>query len=241
LTDLSELRLFATRPHRCSYLPEQEATTVFVDPDAKMSGATFSRLSQLGFRRSGSHVYRPKCESCDACIPLRIPVELFVASRRQKRCLKINADLEISFKDSIDNDEYFQLYKKYIETRHADGDMHPPTRDQYLDFLTSEWGITRFVEFRHQQRLIMISVIDELNNGVSAIYAFFDPELRKRSLGVFNILYLIMWAQELALPYVYLGYWIKTCQKMSYKADYRPCQIFVNNQWGTIEDSKSSI
>ncbi len=241
MTDLAQLKLFATRPHQCSYLPQEEATTVFVDPDAEMNGAVFSQLSEFGFRRSGPHVYRPRCQSCHACIPIRIPVASFVASRSQKRCLRNNRDLTIEFVDAIDDDEHYLLYRRYIERRHADGDMYPPSINQYLDFLTSEWGITRYAEFRVGERLILVSVIDELESGASAIYAFFDPDEAKRSLGVFNVLSLIQWAREQGLPFVYLGYWIKNCQKMNYKVDYRPFQLLIDNCWVTVKDFNSDL
>lgn len=236
MTDLSTIKFFATKPHACSYLPDEQATTVFVDPHLKMDGDTYSQLSEFGFRRSGEHVYRPRCELCQACVPIRLPVEGFTPSRSQKRCLKRNGDLTMNLVDSIDTDEHYGLYERYINQRHQDGDMYPARRDQYRDFLTSEWGITRYLEFRQKDKLVAVSVTDLLSNGVSAIYAFFDPEQPKRSFGVFNIVFLTQWAKSQGLPYVYLGYWIRNCQKMAYKVDYKPFQVLVNNHWITIAD-----
>ena len=236
MTDLSTIKFFATKPHTCSYLPEEQATTVFVDPHYEMDGDTYSQLSEFGFRRSGEHVYRPRCEMCQACVPIRIPVDSFEPSRSQKRSLKRNSDLVMNVVDNIDTDEHYALYEKYINARHQDGDMYPARRDQYLDFLTSEWGITRFLEFRRNDQLIAVSVTDVLSNGVSAIYAFFDPDQPKRSLGVFNIVFLTQWAKAHGLPYVYLGYWIRHCQKMAYKVAYKPFQVLVNNHWVTVAD-----
>jgi arginyl-tRNA--protein-N-Asp/Glu arginylyltransferase len=241
LTDLSNIKLYATKPHACSYLDDHEATTIFVDPEFGMTGEIYSELSEFGFRRSGSHVYRPKCQSCQACIPIRIPVGTFKPTRAQKRCLKRNSDLAIESLDSIDTDEHYTLYERYIAARHTDGDMYPANRNQYRDFLTSEWGITRYIEYRLQGQLIGVAVADVLESGVSAIYTFFDPELSKRSLGVFNILFHIQWAHELNLPYVYLGYWIKKCQKMNYKVDYRPFQVLIQNSWITVSDFSGQI
>ncbi|WP_086932345.1 arginyltransferase [Agarilytica rhodophyticola] len=239
MTDLSELKLYATKPHPCSYLPGKDATTIFIDPDADMNGDIFSQLSELGFRRSGHHVYRPKCQDCRACVPIRIPVEEFKMSRSQKRCIKANRDVQTLIVDNIDTEEHYQLYANYIEQRHADGDMYPPSVQQYRDFLTSEWGITRYLEFRIENRLIAVSVCDLLDNGISAIYAFFDPNETKRSLGVFNILFQTQWAKELKLPFVYLGYWISKCKKMSYKVEYRPFQVLIENRWVVVKDYKS--
>jgi len=239
LTDLSELKLYATKPHPCSYLENEMATTIFVDPDAEMNKDLFSQLSEFGFRRSGANVYRPRCESCQACIPIRIPVEEFTPSRSQKRCKKRNQDVQIHVSNAIDTDEHYQLYAKYIEQRHADGDMYPPSRQQYSDFLTSEWDITNFIEYRIGERLIGVSVSDSLDGGLSAIYFYYDPDEDKRSLGVFNILSQIALAKEMGLPFVFLGYWIRECQKMRYKVDYHPFQVLIENRWITIKDYKS--
>lgn len=236
MTELAELRLFATRPHRCSYLPDQAATTVFIDPEAPMDGELYSQLSDYGFRRSGSNVYRPKCGSCSACIPIRLPVAQFRPSKSQRRCRNNNSDLQSQLVETIDTDEHYALYEHYISSRHADGDMFPATREQYQGFLTNEWGITRFIEFRKDGRLVAVSVVDQLQHGLSALYAFFDHQDAKRSLGVFNILHQVSWAQQLGLPYVYLGYWIRDCQKMRYKVDYRPFQLFIDNAWITVND-----
>lgn len=236
MAGLSELKLFATYPHTCSYLADKQATTVFVDPDAQIDKQIFSALSDYGFRRSGNHVYRPKCGSCQACIPIRIPVASFHPSRAQKRCSKKNGDLETRVQTSIDTDEHYALYERYLAQRHNDGDMYPPTREQYRDFLSSHWGITRYIELRKDGRLIGVSTVDLLTNGVSAVYFFFDPEEAQRSLGVYNILHLIGWAKELQLPFVYLGYWIRECQKMSYKIAYRPFQIRIDEQWMQVND-----
>ncbi len=234
MTDLSELRFFATHEHDCGYLPEQQARTIFVDPEAEIDAELYSELSDLGFRRSGPHIYRPHCGACKACIPIRLPVSDFAPTRSQKRCLKRNAALKVRKVDKISSPKHYALYERYINLRHADGDMYPPSFEQYTEFLTKEWNVTEFLEFYDGERLVAVSVIDHLQAGISAIYAFFDPDDTKRSLGVF----LIQRAQAMRLPYVYLGYWIKSCQKMRYKVDYRPFQIFVDKQWITVRDYK---
>ncbi|MBU2886425.1 arginyltransferase [Gilvimarinus agarilyticus] len=231
MSDLSTLKLFATAPHPCSYLDGEEATTVFIDPAADVDSALYTELSQLGFRRSGSHLYRPHCAQCQACLSCRIPVRLFRPNRNQRRCLKRNSDLNVSWIDNIDTDEHYQLYEQYINTRHRDGDMYPPTREQYKAFLSSEWGSTQYIEYRLGDKLAGLAVCDRLLDGLSAVYTFFDPELEKRSLGAFVILQQIAKAQELSLPYVYLGYWIKECPKMNYKTQYRPLELLVNKRW----------
>ncbi|MGI1677832.1 MAG: arginyltransferase [Cellvibrionaceae bacterium] len=231
MTSLSHIKLFATHPHECSYLPEKEATTVFIDPEEVIDKELYQQLSAMGFRRSGSHVYRPNCENCNACIPVRIPVSLFLPNRRQKRCMKANADLVIAYVEGGDSEEYYLLYERYISARHKDGDMYPPSREQFSGFLTKEWGITRFVEMRLDEKLIGVMVCDKLDDGLSAVYTYFDPDYPKRSLGVFGILSQIQLAQELNLKYLYLGYWIKESQKMAYKSEYRPLELLVEKRW----------
>lgn len=231
MTDLSTIRLFATHPHRCSYLEGEQATTVFVDPSQHMTGKLYRRLSELGFRRSGGHVYRPQCTNCRACIPARIPVRAFVPNRRQKRCWKRNQDLSINTPTSIDTDEHYELYARYIGERHWDGDMYPPSREQFRSFLTSEWGITRYLELRLDNQLVGVAVCDELDNALSAVYTFYEPQLNQRSLGTFGILLQIHMAREKGLDFVYLGYWIKDCSKMNYKTQFRPLELLINRQW----------
>ena len=231
MTDLSTLRLFATHPHPCSYLEGEEATTVFVDPEARVNRELYSQLSLLGFRRSGSHLYRPQCAQCQACVSCRIPVDLFKPNRSQKRCVRTNSDLDIRVVTSIDTDEHFALYSHYLELRHQNGDMYPPSREQYSAFLTSEWGCTQFLEFRLQEKLIGLAVCDKLDDGLSAVYTFYDATLEERSLGKYAVLAQVELAKHLGLAYVYLGYWIKRCDKMSYKTDYRPLELLINRRW----------
>lgn len=231
--DTSSIKLYSTHEHPCSYLDDQAATTVFVDPALEIDTTLYSQLSDVGFRRSGKHVYRPHCRQCRACIPVRIPVDTFAPSRSQKRCLKRNADVRVGFVDHIDTDEHYFLYQRYIEQRHADGDMYPPSREQYLEFLSAQWDSTKYIELRISatDRLIAVAVCDRLDRGLSAIYTYFEPNEAQRSLGVMAVLVQIQQARALGLSYVYLGYWIRQCQKMNYKSQYRPLQMYINNQW----------
>lgn len=231
MTDLSTIRLFATHPHQCSYLEGEDATTVFVDPNQRMNGKLYRQLSELGFRRSGGHVYRPRCARCQACVPARIPVALFQANRQQRRCWKRNQDLLVNSVASIDDDEHYKLYARYISERHSDGDMYPPTRDQFRSFLTSEWGITRYLELRLNGDLAGVVVCDQMDNALSAVYTYFDPDLHRRSLGGYGILLQVERARELGLDYLYLGYWIKACAKMNYKSQFRPLELLLNRSW----------
>lgn len=231
MTDLSNLKLFATHPHPCSYLAGEEATTVFIDPQAPINKDVYSRLSLMGFRRSGAHLYRPQCKSCNACISCRIPVDLFRINRSQRRCLKANQDLSISVKTEVDTQEHYNIYAKYIELRHNDGDMYPPSPEQYHAFLTREWDLTEFIEFRLADQLVAVAVCDTLHDGLSAVYTFYDPDVELRALGKLAILTQIELARERGLPYLYLGYWIRNCEKMRYKIQYRPLDLLLNQRW----------
>ena len=235
MTDLNELKLFATTPHPCSYLDDRDATTVFIDPEVSVDQNLYSQLTNYVFRRSGKHRCRPACKTCQACIPIRVDVETFTPNRSQQRCLRKNKDLTVTVVSTIDTDEHYTLYAKYIEQRHSDGDMYPPKRDEYRSFLSAQWGVATYLEFRNSENsLIGVAVADQLENGISAVYTFFDPDEQKRSLGVYAVLAQIEWAQKQSNRYVYLGYWIKECQKMSYKTLYKPFELFINNQWLTF-------
>jgi len=235
MTSLSELRFFTTPAHDCSYLDGKQAITLFADPLAKIDKDLYSSLSAVGFRRSGTHIYRPYCQSCTACIPVRLPVKDFAPRRRHKRVLQANTDITVTTHAPALTEEYFNLYDRYITERHDDGDMFPASRDQFQSFLVDGRPEASFYEFRDSGKLLAVAVADELNDGLSAIYTFFDPDEDARSLGVFAILWLIEQAGRLELDYLYLGYWIKQCQKMSYKMDYKPIELYVNNSWIRLE------
>lgn len=228
---LKNIKVFTTHPHECNYLEEEKATTLYIDPSTKIDQTLYSHLSQIGFRRSGSFLYRPHCESCNACIPSRVAVEDFKFSRSQKRTWKNNQDLTVREIDDIDTFRHYQLYQHYINKRHNNGDMYPPDREQYSSFLASEWNLTRFIEFSLDEKILGIAILDQLDDGLSAIYTFFDPEQESRSIGTYAVLWQLNQCREKGLPYVYLGYWIKDCQKMSYKTRYQPLELLINNRW----------
>jgi arginine-tRNA-protein transferase len=230
-SDIESLQFFQTQEHPCSYIKGQSASTLFLNPKQKIDTTLYSQLSEYGFRRSGTHIYKPMCTHCDACIPIRIPADAFVASKQQKRAWRRNQDLSVAVVDTIDTDEHYGLYEAYINARHQDGDMYPASQQQFRSFLTNEWPSTRYYEIREEGRLIAASVTDIMDNGIAAVYSYYCPELAKRSLGSFIILFLIEEAKVLNLPAVYLGYWIKSCQKMSYKSSYRPLEIKNGAHW----------
>ncbi len=233
MTSLSSLKLFITHAHPCSYLPKAQAATLFVDPAAHITADIYSQLSDLGFRRSGEHLYRPQCESCNACIPVRIPVAHFTPSRAQKRCLQRNQDLTLRVVSTINSPVHYALYQDYITHRHGEGDMYPPSLAQYTQFLGRTWAATDYLEFWLASELIAVAVSDRLQQGVSAIYTFYSPQAQHqaRSLGVLAVLAQIQRAQQLGLPYVYLGYWIQNCRNMAYKTQYQPLEYGYDRTW----------
>jgi len=235
----NSLAFFASEPHPCNYLPDKQALTVFADPNVPMTTAIYGRIIEYGFRRSGEYVYIPKCPNCDACISVRIPVNEFVSSRNQRRVNKKNSDLSVHSHAATFNDEHYRLYCSYIHSRHSGGGMDNPTEKDYLKFLSSSWSDTVFYEIRLHQRLIGVTVADRLRSGLSAVYTFFDPEQEKRSPGNFAILWLIAEARRLDLRWLYLGYYIPNCQKMSYKDRYRPLEAFVGGQWRKYSKNQS--
>ncbi|RHW22651.1 arginyltransferase [Pseudomonas jilinensis] len=231
MTDLAQLKFYATQPHTCSYLPDEQATTLFLDPQQPIDLITYSQLSELGFRRSGDHLYRPHCRHCNACIAARIPVTAFKPSSQQRRIIKRNRDITVTSCRPHLSDEAYHLYARYIEARHADGDMYPPSREQFSSFLVRDWSFSMFYEFRLDGHLVAVAVTDRMNNGLSAVYTFYAPELPKRSLGRYAILWQIEEAKRCQLEALYLGYWIKSCRKMNYKTEYRPLEMLVNQRW----------
>jgi len=228
---ISSVRLFRTTAHPCSYKEEQQAATVFVDPDLVIDKNLNSKLSELGYRRSGAHLYRPDCELCNACISCRIPANNFQFKRRHKRILNMNSDLRVEEHSDLTSEAAYALYQRYIAERHRDGDMYPATREQYEAFIKTKTVETRFYLFYAGEKLIAVSVSDGLEQGLSAVYTFFDPDESKRSLGNFVILWQLQKCQELQLPYLFLGYWVKGCQKMQYKSEYRPLELLIDGKW----------
>lgn len=229
------VRFYVTPEHDCSYLPGRKATTLFVDPSMEPTLHLHTELSAQGFRRSGTHLYRPRCTNCNACVPVRIPVGAFAPRRRQARAWRRNADLRLEWVPASDDAEAFALYARYVAGRHCNGDMYPPNRDQFRSFLLSPFADTRFLLIREAGQLLAVAVADFLDDGLSAVYTFFDPIARSRSLGTFAILAEIEAARALGLPYVYLGYWIADARKMAYKDDYRPLERFIAGRWHRIE------
>lgn len=225
---------FRTGEHPCSYLDDQLAQTVFLDPEFNLDPQTLEVLNRNGFRRSGGHVYRPDCNLCNQCESSRVLVNEFNWSKSFKRIVKKNNDVSISICPPEFRDEHYELFERYINDRHQDGDMYPTCKAHYQDFLLKGYSESFIVEYRIGDRLIGCTAIDELVSGLSAIYTWFDPEYSDRSIGSYAILQLIKIAERLQIPHVYLGYWIGSSPKMSYKSRFLPLETFKNGNWQQI-------
>ncbi|TNF34804.1 MAG: arginyltransferase [Gammaproteobacteria bacterium] len=225
------LSLYITAAHACGYYSDRDAMNLVPDPQVRMQIPLYDLLVSKGFRRSGDYVYRPHCPQCHACVPCRIDVTRYRPNRNQRRCLKHNQDVITRVGPAVLTDEYFDLYRRYINSRHGDGSMANPEPEDYSRFLMTSWGKTLFIETRLQQRLLGVAVCDFLDSGLSAVYTFFDPDEASRSLGTLGILQQIWLAQVYRRRYIYLGYWIRNHPKMDYKRHFSGLELFLDDAW----------
>lgn len=228
--------LWLTAEHACSYLDDRFAQSAVIDPDFPLDTLLYSRLIEQGFRRSGNQVYKPYCHGCMACVPTRIPVAEFLPDRKQKRCMKRNAQTQVRIKPAEFDPRHFDLYRRYQAMRHDKGEANSVSPQEYMQFLGSSWCDTWFVEFSIADKLAAVAVVDVLDHALSAVYTFFEPEFANYSPGVFAVLWQIEQAGQLNLDYLYLGFWIKDCRKMSYKNQYQPLFGLLDQQWQPIFD-----
>lgn len=233
---VQRLQFYLTAPYACSYLPGRQARSQVVTPGSLVDTAVFSELARLGFRRSGLYVYRPHCDNCAACVPVRVPVAAFRPSRSQRRCQARNADVVRSLRPLVFDEAHFRLYSRYQKTRHAGGGMDLDDREQYRTFLLSSRVDSALAEYTLDGRVIMVSLVDRLLDGLSAVYTFYDPDLPRRGLGVLGVLSAIELAGQAGLDYLYLGYWIAASPKMAYKAGYHPLQAYRDGHWQALEE-----
>ena len=235
---LSALHLYLTAPYPCSYLEGLEARSQVATPSFLISTPIYSELVRHGFRRSGTFTYRPRCDTCHQCVPVRVVADAFLPTRSQRRSYKQHRDLEVTLHSLRDKAEYFELYRRYQEARHRDGGMDDDSPEQYRNFLLQSHVDTLLVEFRENTVLRMVSVVDVLVDGLSAVYTFYDPDVPHSSFGTFNVLWQVEMCRKLQLPYLYLGYWIAGSRKMAYKANFQPLEGLQDGDWQTILQKK---
>jgi arginyl-tRNA--protein-N-Asp/Glu arginylyltransferase len=235
MNDQVKVNFFASTPEPCSYLADRKSVSAFANPHMDMDMRTYNELIQHGFRRSGGYIYRPHCPQCQECISVRIPIRQHHFSRNDKRAIRRNSDIKINIMKGRFRDEHFDLYRRYINSRHHEGSMANPSKSDYHRFLICDWTDTLFFEYRLNRVLIAVAVCDITDSGLSAVYTFFDPDYSERSPGHFAILNQIDESRSRDLDYLYLGYWIRDCSKMSYKRRYKPLEAYLNEQWVPLD------
>lgn len=241
-----QLRFFLTAPSPCPYLPGREERKVFTHLPLSDGAAINDALTHIGFRRSQNIAYRPACERCDACVSARIPVGSYPFSRSERRVLDRNGDLSRHLVEAEATTEQFELLRRYLLTRHAEGGMADMTWPDYVAMVEDTSARTHLIEYRLGGKdrgpgeLVACVLVDVLGDGLSLVYSFYDADMAKRSLGSFMILDHVVQAQISGMPYVYLGYWVSGSPKMDYKARFSPIEVLRPEGWTLMGASEQA-
>ena len=232
-----QLRFFLTAPSPCPYLPDRFERKVFAHLPLSDGASVNDSLTQVGFRRSQNIAYRPACEACAACVSARIPVADYALSRSERKTIARNADVERSLVEAEATMEQFDLLRRYLVARHADGGMAEMTWPDYVAMVEDTAVRTHILEYRLKAAdggpgdLIACALVDLMSDGLSLVYSYYDPTLARRSLGSYMILDHIAQAGATNLPYVYLGYWVRGSDKMDYKVRFSPIELLKPDGW----------
>ena len=225
-------RFYKTPSMQCPYLADQSEQLVFTHLESEESDGLHGLLVEAGFRRSHNILYRPDCPNCNACVPVRVFASDFIPSRSQRRVLSINGDVLGAILEPNATAEQFDLFVRYQTSRHSDGSMAEMAFEDYQSMVEDSPVKTLIIEYRTaDDTLVACALSDSLNDGLSMVYSFFDPEADRRSLGTFMILDHIRRATALKYNFVYLGYWIAEAPKMAYKTNFRPLETLGRNGW----------
>ena len=235
--------MLTSPPHHCGYLSNQQAKTQYLicdDPKQNYT-ETYNELIQIGFRRDGDVLYRPICLLCQSCLSSRVQVAHFIANRTQKKLLNLNKNITTQWQSTVYNTEHEDLYIKYLQHRHEKTNSLHTLKRYYAQLVGQTSVDTKTLEFRLDNKLVMVSIIDKVHDGISSVYTFYDTHNPQRSFGTFNILWQIQWAVQHQISWVYLGYWIKQSPKMNYKSRFQPLELFHQGKWTAFDKINDTL